>query len=126
MPLPIAPFIKKQQTWIDKRGLPKKVQMKLLCFGLSRTGTSSLRVALAELGLEAYHAYAPRCRLRHQVESFADVSMCIGSQYWRTPQVSLTKPPSLLEWELMKAQTAPYGCKHFKPSSKEKVRRSLR
>ncbi|MCJ1245870.1 hypothetical protein MMC30_003074 [Trapelia coarctata] len=58
MPLPIAPFIKKQQTWIDKRGLTKKVPLKLLCFGLSRTGTSSLRVALWELGLEAYHAFA--------------------------------------------------------------------
>ena len=56
MVLPIAPFIKEQQTWIDKRGLTKKVPMKLLCFGLSRTGTSSLRVALRELGLEAYHA----------------------------------------------------------------------
>ena len=53
-----APYMKKQQTWIDKRGLKRQVPMKVLCLGLSRTGTSSMRVALWSLGYEAYHGWS--------------------------------------------------------------------
>ena len=58
MSLPDVPYIKQQQTWIDKRGKEKQVPMKVLCPGLSRTGTSSMRVALWELGFEAYHGWS--------------------------------------------------------------------
>ncbi|KAF7511913.1 hypothetical protein GJ744_003146 [Endocarpon pusillum] len=58
MSLPDVPFIKKQRTWIDKRGKEKQVPMRVFCPGLSRTSTSSMRVALWELGYEAYHGWS--------------------------------------------------------------------
>lgn len=59
MSLPNLPYLKqKQHTWIDKRGKEKQVPMKVFCPGLSRTGTSSMRVALWELGFEPYHGWS--------------------------------------------------------------------
>jgi Sulfotransferase domain len=51
-------FIKMQQTWVDKRGKTRQIPMKVIYPGLSRTGTSSMRVALWELGYEAYHSWS--------------------------------------------------------------------
>lgn len=45
-----CPFVADKTTWIDKRGKKREVPMRLLCFGHSRTGTASLRMALWELG----------------------------------------------------------------------------
>ena len=50
-------FINNQETWIDKRGFSKRIPMRLLCLGLGRTGTSSLRIALKELGYSPYHGW---------------------------------------------------------------------
>ncbi len=51
-------FCGNSETWIDKRGLPKRIPMRLLCLGLGRTGTTSLRVALHELGYSTYHGWS--------------------------------------------------------------------
>ncbi|KAK4504761.1 hypothetical protein PRZ48_002723 [Zasmidium cellare] len=53
-----CPFVAPKTTWIDKRGMQRKVPMRLLCFGLSRTGTASLRMALWELGYNPHHGFA--------------------------------------------------------------------
>jgi Sulfotransferase domain len=52
------PLMKKEQTWIGNRGKTRQIPMKVICPALSRTGTSSMRVALWELGYEAYHGWA--------------------------------------------------------------------
>ncbi|KXS97466.1 hypothetical protein AC578_7357 [Pseudocercospora eumusae] len=43
---------------IDRRQCSRTVPMKVLCFGLSRTGTSSLRQALLDLGYDDVYHYA--------------------------------------------------------------------
>ncbi|KAF2168335.1 hypothetical protein M409DRAFT_21769 [Zasmidium cellare ATCC 36951] len=53
-----CPFVAPKTTWIDKRGKKREVPMRLLCFGLSRTGTASLRMALWELGYNPHHGFA--------------------------------------------------------------------
>ena len=53
-----APCIKNQQTWMDKRGNSRKIPMRLICPSLSRSGSSSLRMALWDLGYEAYHGWS--------------------------------------------------------------------
>lgn len=58
MTTPDLPYVKKQQTWVDKRGKTKQTSLKVICPGLSRTGTSSLRIALWDLGYEAYHGWS--------------------------------------------------------------------
>nr|WFQ81638.1 hypothetical protein [Coleophoma empetri]WOZ30812.1 McfS [Coleophoma empetri] len=48
--------LSKPKTNIDRRSCQRTVPMKVLCLGLCRTGTSSLRAALFELGLDdVYH-----------------------------------------------------------------------
>lgn len=53
-------FLSNRQTWRSKRGRTKNpnIPMRLLCLGLGRTGTISLRIALAELGYRPYHGYS--------------------------------------------------------------------
>ncbi|KAH8816737.1 P-loop containing nucleoside triphosphate hydrolase protein [Xylogone sp. PMI_703] len=44
------------QTHIDRRKLTRTVPMRVLCLGMPRTGTSSIRAALKQLGYnETYH-----------------------------------------------------------------------
>ncbi|KXT10617.1 hypothetical protein AC579_6632 [Pseudocercospora musae] len=47
-----------QAQSIDRRQCSRTVPMKVLCFGLSRTGTSSLRQALLDLGFNDVYHYA--------------------------------------------------------------------
>lgn len=53
-----CPFVADKTTWVDKRGKKREKPMRLLCFGLSRTGTASLRMALWELLYSPYHGFA--------------------------------------------------------------------
>ncbi|RDL32350.1 uncharacterized protein BP5553_08806 [Venustampulla echinocandica] len=47
------------KTNIDRRSCKRVVPMKVICLGLCRTGTSSLRAALFELGLnDVYHMFS--------------------------------------------------------------------
>ncbi len=50
--------INPQQDWIDKRGKTKQIPIRVFCPGLSGTGTSSMLVALWELGYEPYQGWS--------------------------------------------------------------------
>ncbi len=58
MSLPNVPDINQQEAWIDKRGKTKQIPVKVLCPGLSGTGTSSMLIALWELGYEPYQGWS--------------------------------------------------------------------
>ncbi|KAF7186052.1 hypothetical protein HII31_12579 [Pseudocercospora fuligena] len=54
-----CPFIRPKTTWMNKRNKTRIIPMKLLCFGLGRTGTASLRMALWELGFaNPWHGFS--------------------------------------------------------------------
>ncbi|KAK8134900.1 hypothetical protein PG984_006912 [Apiospora sp. TS-2023a] len=50
-------FLTASETWDSKRGRTRspELPMRVLCLGLSRTGTVSLRAALAQLAYRPYH-----------------------------------------------------------------------
>ncbi len=52
------PYSNQQETWIDKRGKARQIPMRIICPSLSRSGTSSLRIALSSLGYKAYHGWS--------------------------------------------------------------------
>jgi hypothetical protein len=53
-------FLTQEQTWVLNRASvrPAEKPMRVLCLGLSRTGTVSLRIALADLGYRPYHGFS--------------------------------------------------------------------
>lgn len=53
-------FLTQEQTWLLNRESirPADKPMRVLCLELSRTGTVSLRMALAELGYRPYHGFS--------------------------------------------------------------------
>lgn len=53
-------FLTASETWNSKRGCTRRPElpMRVLCLGLSRTGTVSLRAALAQLGYRPYHGHS--------------------------------------------------------------------
>ncbi|KAI9758561.1 MAG: hypothetical protein M4579_002996 [Chaenotheca gracillima] len=54
----MSPFRHGARTDIDRHGAKRMVPMKVLCLGLSRTGTASLRQALKRLGyVDTYHGF---------------------------------------------------------------------
>ncbi len=52
------PYSNQEQTWVDKRGRTRQIPMRIICPSLSRSGTSSLRIALSNLGYTAYHGWS--------------------------------------------------------------------
>jgi Sulfotransferase domain len=52
------PYGNSHQTWVDKRGKTRQIPMKIISPSLSRSGTSSLRIALSDFGYTAYHGWS--------------------------------------------------------------------